>query len=55
MELAKEMIQQRVLTAPAFGNPSVLIIEPPLVISFDQIQKVLEAFENTCKKLSQGE
>jgi len=55
MQLAKEMIQQQVLTAPAFGNPSVLMIEPPLIISSDQIQKVLEAFENACKKLIRGE
>lgn len=50
MELAKAMIQQNILAVPAFGNPSVLLIEPPLIISFDQMQKVLEAFENACKK-----
>jgi len=40
-----------VLTVPAFGNPSVLMIEPPLVISFDQTEKVLESFEKACEKL----
>lgn len=49
--LAKEMIRHNVLTAPAFGNPFVLMIEPPLVISFEQIQKILESFEAACKEL----
>jgi len=51
MGLAKEMVQQGVLTAPAFGNPSVLMIEPPLIISREQIHQVLEAFEVVCKKM----
>jgi len=55
MGMAREMIQQNVLAAPAFGNPSVLMIEPPLIISFDQIQKVLSAFKSACAKLHQGE
>lgn len=33
IRLAKEMIRQSVLMSPAFGNPAVLMIEPPLVIS----------------------
>jgi len=51
--LTREMIRQGVLTAPAFGSPTVLMIEPPLIISGDQIQKVLEAFENACIKMPQ--
>ena len=55
MGLAREMIRQNVLTVPAFGNPSVLMIEPPLIISFDQIEKVLDAFERACETLVRGE
>lgn len=55
MGMAREMIQQNVLAVPAFGNPSVLMLEPPLIISFDQIQKVLNAFKNACTKLHRGE
>jgi putrescine aminotransferase len=50
LSLAKEMIRQRVLMVPAFGNPSVLMIEPPLVISFEQIEEVLRCFETACER-----
>ena len=53
--LVKEMVRSNVLTTPAFGNPAVLMIEPPLVISFDQIQKVVTSFENACKTLLNAE
>lgn len=46
--LAKKMIRQRVLMVPAFGNPSVLMIEPPLVISFKQIEEIVRRFESAC-------
>jgi putrescine aminotransferase len=52
IKLVKEMIQQGVLAALASGNPSVLMLEPPLVINFDQLQNVLEAFEKACKALT---
>lgn len=52
--LAKEMIQQGVLALPAFGNQSVLMIEPPLVVSFEQIRKILLSLETACERMSQG-
>jgi len=53
--LVKDMIGQSVLTASAFGNPAVLMIEPPLVISLEQTQAVLTAFEKACERLNQLE
>jgi acetylornithine/succinyldiaminopimelate/putrescine aminotransferase len=51
-ELAREMIQQGVLVVPAFGNSSVLVVEPPLVISFQQVRMVADAFAEACTKVS---
>jgi putrescine aminotransferase len=51
--LSKEMISRGVLTVTAFGNSSVLMIEPPLVISFDQLRKVLKSLQIACERLSQ--
>lgn len=51
-ELAKEMIRQGVIMVPAFGNSSVLMVEPPLVISFQQIRMVVDSFAAACAKVS---
>jgi putrescine aminotransferase len=48
LELAKEMIRQGIIMVPAFGNASVLMVEPPLVISFQQIRMVVDAFDVAC-------
>ena len=50
-ELARKMIEGGVLALPAYGNPSVLMIEPPLVISSVQIDAVLYALSRALKKL----
>lgn len=52
MELSKKMISQGVLVVQTFGNSAVLMIEPPLVISNNQISQVLKAFKNACSQLS---
>jgi putrescine aminotransferase len=52
LELAKEMIRQGVIMVPAFGNSSVLIVEPPLVISFKQIRMVVDAFATACASVN---
>ncbi len=52
LELAQEMIRQGVLVVPAFGNSSVLMVEPPLVISFQQVRTVADVFADACAKLS---
>ena len=54
-ELSKEMISRGVVMLPAFGNQSFLMIEPPIVISYEQIQSVLDVFETACKKICSSE
>jgi len=51
-ELSKEMISKGVIAVPAFGNASVIMIEPPIIISFEQIQTVFQTFDMACKRLS---
>jgi putrescine aminotransferase len=55
LELAKEMIRQGVLTVQAFGDSSVLMVEPPLVITFQQIRAVADLFAAACEKVSETE
>lgn len=52
LELAKEMIRQGIIVVPAFGNSSVLMVEPPLVISFQQIRAVVDSFAAACVNVS---
>ena len=52
LDLAKEMIRQGIIVVPAFGNSSVLMVEPPLVISFQQIRMVVDSFAAACVNVS---
>jgi len=52
LELAKEMIRQGIIMVPAFGNSSILMVEPPLVISFKQIRIVVDAFAAACANIN---
>jgi putrescine aminotransferase len=52
LELAKEMIRQGIIMVPAFGNSAVLMVEPPLVISLQQIRAVVDSFAAACVKVS---
>ncbi|MEA3225682.1 MAG: aminotransferase class III-fold pyridoxal phosphate-dependent enzyme, partial [Planctomycetota bacterium] len=52
LKLAQEMIRQGVLMVQAFGDSSVLMAEPPLVISFQQIRTVVDSFAAACEKVS---
>lgn len=52
LELAKEMIRQGIIMVPAFGNSSVLMVEPPLVISFQQIRAIVDSFAAACVNVS---
>jgi putrescine aminotransferase len=52
MQMCREIANQGVLMLPAFGNPAVLMVEPPLVITFDEIRKVLRSLELACTKLA---
>jgi putrescine aminotransferase len=55
IRLAQEMIRQGVLMVPAFGDSSVLMVEPPLVISFKQIRTVADSFAAACETVSRTE
>lgn len=55
LKLAQEMIRQGILMVPAFGNSSILMVEPPLVISFQQIRTVINSFAAACAKVSRAE
>ncbi len=55
LELARKMIERGVLMVPAFGNSSVLMVEPPLVISFKQVDAVIDAFAQACAEMSRTE
>ncbi|HCO96280.1 MAG TPA: putrescine aminotransferase [Phycisphaerales bacterium] len=52
LELAVEMIRRGVILVPAFGSSSVLMVEPPLVISFKQIRAVVDSFAAACVKVN---
>jgi putrescine aminotransferase len=52
LELAQAMIRRGVLVVPAFGNSSVLMVEPPLVISFQQVRAVVDVFAEACAEVS---
>jgi len=52
LELAKEMIRQGIIMVPAFGNSSVLMVEPPLIISLQQIRTVVDSFAAACVNVS---
>jgi acetylornithine/succinyldiaminopimelate/putrescine aminotransferase len=51
-EFAREMIRQGILVLPAFGNPSVLMLEPPFVIPMDQLDRLVACFHSACRKLA---
>jgi len=50
--LAREMIRQKVLALPAFANPAALMIEPALIISFEQINRIANTFAAACAKVN---
>lgn len=52
LKLSQEMIRQGVLMVQAFGDSSVLMVEPPLVISFQQVRAVTDSFAAACEKVS---
>jgi putrescine aminotransferase len=52
LELAKELIRRGIIMVPAFGNSSVLMVEPPLVISLQEIRAVVDSFAAACVNVS---
>ncbi len=51
-ELAKDLFDQRVLVGGTLNNARVIRIEPPAIISYEQIDTVLSCLEKTLIKLS---
>ena len=51
--LARAMIQRGVLMLPAFANPAVLMVEPPLVITVPQLHRVLASLRAACEAMKQ--
>ncbi len=50
--LAKDLFDQRILVGGTLNNARVIRIEPPAVISYEQIDTVLAALEKTLAKLN---
>lgn len=50
-QIVRHMINDGVLILPAFAKPSVLMIEPPFVISDAEIGYVLESIKHACGKV----
>jgi putrescine aminotransferase len=42
--IIKEMIKNNVIVYQSFGNANIIMVEPPLVISVQQISMIIEAF-----------
>jgi len=55
LRLSQEMVRKGILMVQAFGDSSVLMAEPPLVISFQQVRKVADSFASACEKVSRAE
>ena len=51
-KLAKDLFDQRVLVGGTLNNARVIRIEPPAIISSEQIDIVMEALEKTLAKLA---
>ncbi len=51
-KLAKDLFDQRVLVGGTLNNARVIRIEPPAIISYEQIDIVLKALEKTLAKLN---
>jgi len=52
IEIAQRMISQGVILFPAYGDPSVLMIEPPLIITYEQMQIILQSLYKACNTLT---
>jgi putrescine aminotransferase len=51
--VCREMISRHVLVFQAYGDPSTVMIEPPLVISREQIQKMLDALRDSLDSMNE--
>ncbi|MDR3668682.1 MAG: aspartate aminotransferase family protein [Ignavibacteriaceae bacterium] len=44
--IVKNMIKNNVIVYQSFGNASIIMVEPPLIISLEQISKIIDGFYN---------
>jgi acetylornithine/succinyldiaminopimelate/putrescine aminotransferase len=42
--IVRNMIKNNIIVYQSFGNSNIIMVEPPLVISNDQILKIIEGF-----------
>jgi putrescine aminotransferase len=42
--IVRNMIENNIIVYQSFGNANIIMVEPPLVISFGQISKIIEGF-----------
>jgi len=51
LSLVKGMISKGILVSTAFGRPSTLMFEPPLIISEDELEQVLQKLKESCEEI----
>src|ERR1035438_2813199 len=50
--IVRNMIENNIIVYQSFGNANIIMVEPPLVISFGQISKVIEGFNKVISIIS---
>lgn len=49
--IVREMIDNNIIVYQSFGNANIIMVEPTLVISLDQIAKIIESFFKVISKI----
>ena len=50
--IVRNMIENNIIVYQSFGNANIIMVEPPLVISFGQISKIIEGFNKVISIIS---
>jgi putrescine aminotransferase len=50
--IVRNMIENNIIVYQSFGNANIIMVEPPLVISFGQISKIIEGFNKVISVIS---
>lgn len=53
-EIVQKMIENKIIIYQSFGNSSILMFEPPLVITDDQISYVIDVFSKILESIDTG-
>ncbi len=48
LKISQEIIKRNVLAFPSYGSPASLVIEPPLVISSEQLDRLVDELDQAC-------